>query len=378
MQVIEITDDFSEQVRIGRHLTILPELGKYYPHERIQWMRDTLHGLITPRIARDFSEEDLLYHSVYDYWVYGNDIAEEIYYHFPYKTHFEKKEYVTLRTRWLWMYSFVNNKNEAYIFNDKAETYKRFGAYFLRDVIKIASGKDFREFALFAKKHPIFVFKPVASGLGVGVQKIDVSKFESAESCFKDILEMGRKFGSRCFNKETTVLLEEVIEQDEGLARIHPYSVNGIRVTTFRKDGKVKILYPWFKVGANKAFVTSAAFGTYDAGIDPETGIVDTDGYKENGEHDAIHPLTGFAFKGYKIPQWEKLICLAKELALSLPGSINYVGWDFVLTPKGWCIMEGNFCGDFMWQMFREKGFRREWERISGVKFEKEFWWQYI
>ena len=109
------------------------------------------------------------------------------------------------------------------------------------------------------------------------------------------------------------------------MARIHPYSVNGIRVPTIKIDNDVIIYHPWLKVGANRQFVTSAVFGTMDAGINADTGVVETNGFKENGENFEYHPDTGIRIKGFKIPKWEELVQVAKELARSLD-TTNYIG----------------------------------------------------
>lgn len=372
MKKVIITDDFQKKVALGKELL---ENDEKLTSSRIESLRKEMHSLLTPCMLKDFDETDLFYHSVYDFWVYGNTVSEEIYLHFPYKTHMEKMEYTTFRTRLIWMYQ-INKKSEAHYFHDKWETYQLFRNYYLRDVVKISSLDDFYSFDAFVKRNPIFVCKPASSHLGIGVKKIDASQYANSKILFEELLSIGKCFTKDSFYNDPSLVLEEVINQDPKLAAIHPFSVNGIRITTFRKDGKIKILYPWFKVGANKSFVTSAAFGTYDAGIDAETGIVNTDGFKENGESDAVHPLTNITFKGYVIPKWQELVSTVTEMALSLPNEINYIGWDMVLTPKGWCIMEGNFTGDFMWQMFNQKGFRTEWEQLTGINIGDGFWWE--
>lgn len=373
MEPIKITNDFQEKIEIGKELYV--SKSKAYTSDLVESMQKTIKELMTPKMLEDFTEEEIFFHSIYDFWVYGNTTSEEIYFHFPYKTHEEKLEYTTFRTRLFWMFQ-INDRSYQHVFHNKYETYELFSKYFLRDVIKISGPEDFEPFEKFVSKHPVFVMKPVSSHLGIGVRKIDVADFKDTKDLFANLISQGKDLASESFYNDTDILLEEVIEQDDVLEAIHPYSVNGIRITTFRKGKDIKILYPWFKVGANKSFVTSAAFGTYDAGIDAETGVVNTDGFKENGESDDIHPLTKIKFKGYQIPKWADLVATVKEMALSLPDAINYVGWDMVLTPNGWCIMEGNFTGDFMWQMFNQKGFRKELETLTGIEFGNDFWWQ--
>lgn len=373
MEPIKITDNFQEQIQIGKELFV--SKSKVYTKELVESIRKEISSLMTPKMADEFSEDDVFFHSIYDFWVYGNTTSEEIYLNFLYKTHKEKLEYTTTRIRLYYIFK-INDRSFQHVFHNKYETYELFSEYYLRDVIKISSEDDYPIFEAFVTKHPTFVLKPVSSHLGIGVSKIDATTYKDIKSLFEELLRRGVCLAKDSFYNESDLILEELINQDHALAAIHPYSVNGIRITTYRKKGKINILYPWFKVGANKQFVTSASFGTYDAGIDPVTGIVNTDGFLESGESDSIHPLTGFKFKGYKIPQWDSLIDTVKKMALSLPEQINYVGWDMVLTPKGWCIMEGNFSGDFMWQMFNQKGFRKELEELTEIEFGNDYWWQ--
>ena len=87
------------------------------------------------------------------------------------------------------------------------------------------------------------------------------------------------------------------------------------------------------------------------------------------------HPDSGSGFAGFKIPRWQELLKLAKECAAKFP-QFGYIGWDFVLSKEGWCIMEANYSGDFMWQLYRDRGMKKEFEELIGWKLDKEFWWK--
>lgn len=372
LDFLKITDIRTEQVAIGKQLLEIKK--STYPKERVAWMRKTLKDLATESLLKDVSIDDLFYMCIYDYWVYGNTVSEEIYFYFPYKKHEEKMEYMTFRTRLLLMRQ-LNDFSVSYIFNNKYETYKYFKDYYNRDVVKIESEDDFDKFESFVSKHHQFVVKPTSSHIGIGVERMNISEGDDLKMVFKNLLLKGEINAKDCFDFDSSILVEELINEDKRMSSFHPYSVNPVRITTLKTKNGTKILYPWFKVGANKAFVTSAAYGTYDAGIDVDTGIVITDGFKENGLSDKIHPLTGFQFKGFQIPEWHSLVDLVEKLANSIP-NVNYIGWDMVLTPEGWSIMEGNFTGDFMWQMFNQRGFRKEFESLTGIKMKKQYWWQ--
>ena len=77
------------------------------------------------------------------------------------------------------------------------------------------------------------------------------------------------------------------------------------------------------------------------AGINVDTGIVETKGITEDDEIYENHPDTGIRIPGFRIPDWDGLKKMAAEVANAFP-TINIIGWDFAWSTKGWCIIEGN------------------------------------
>jgi len=48
-----------------------------------------------------------------------------------------------------------------------------------------------------------------------------------------------------------------------------------------------------------------------------------------------------------------------------------------VLSKKDWCIMEGNFTSEYMWQLTYGKGMKAELEELIGWKPEpNKFCWE--
>lgn len=310
-------------------------------------------------------QEDHFYKSIYNYWAFGCSVDEYFYLGFYKKTTKEKNKYITHKKRLNLIYS-INDYNLRHVCDDKYETYELLKRYFLRDVIKITGIDDLSLFKDFTKKHKDFVVKPNKFCGAVGVY-FETIENKDAEACFKNILEKNSYADS--------IIIEELIVQDDALACFHPNSINAIRLTTVRRNNSVYILHPWIKVGANNTFVASAIMGGFDAGVDEKTGIIVTDGYGELGEIYKLHPNSKIKLKGYQIPKWKDLVKLSIKLANLMPTGINYIGWDFVLTPKGWCVMEANFSGDCMWQLYFEKGFLSEYEEVLGVPHSDKFWW---
>ena len=116
MEPFKITDIKEEMIELGKKL--YAENVQKYPSERVEWMRNSIKQLATESFKKDFTIDELFYLSIYDYWVYGNTISEEIYFHFPYKTHKEKSEYMTFRSR-LKLMKRINNFEDSFLFNNK-------------------------------------------------------------------------------------------------------------------------------------------------------------------------------------------------------------------------------------------------------------------
>lgn len=369
------TDDPSEMIRIARK--IVEDYPTIYTPLMLEKMREDVNNYIPA--ATPHEKENMLYRSVYDFWAFGCTVDEEFFLRFYEKTDAEKQEYLVTRLRDIYVHHLNSGGGEERInlLGDKYRFYKKLEPFFLRDVIEVSSEQDFPAFESFVKKHSEFVIKPSDFYCGIGVRKATLQDYNNdPHYAFETILNEGKAIKDRHPSRNGKMVLEEIIQQDPTLKALHPNSVNAVRASAVRgKDGKIHLFHPWIKVGVNGTFVASAALDGFDAEIDPETGVVITDGYQENGSVYQVHPNTGIRIKGLQIPKWNELIELVDELMKKLP-EYGYIGWDLVLTPKGWCVMEGNYSGEFTYQMINNRGYKKEFEELIGWKYEKQYWWQ--
>lgn len=372
---IKITDDPSEMTEIGR---MLFRKRRLFTKNQVGVVKDIINRFMPT--ASESEKEDFFFHYYYDYMVYGFAADQEFYYKAYNKTHQEKSTYLTQQNRFLY-YSRLNKRSSINLLEDKYEAYLCFKEYYCREIIKICNEDDYDIFLDFITRHPVFVVKPIDLSNGLGIRKVDSRAYSDKKKLYLELINAGKEFDNSQEFKWSTDLsgsvLEEIIIQDEAINKMNPHSVNSVRITTIRVNNEIHIYYPWIKVGSGGEFVVSAIFGGFDACINAETGIVETDGVMESGRIVQYHPDTHVKIKDFQIPKWDELINLAKEVASKLDSTINYVGWDFVLTPKGWVIMEGNFYGDVMWQMCYDKGMKEDLENLIGWKPEKKYWWQY-
>lgn len=166
-------------------------------------------------------------------------------------------------------------------------------------------------------------------GCGQDVYKLYVKDFESPEAMLQYIRE------------KNLVVLEHVLPQHPEMARLHPSSVNCLRITTDLVDDTVYIAYVVVKMGRGGGVCDNSGQGGILCRVDENTGkicSVATDDYFNIFEK---HPDTGVELIGYQIPMFEEAIACAKEAAMVIP-QIRHIGWDIGITPDGPAIIEGN------------------------------------
>ena len=373
MKEIRITENLAEMAEIGRQ--IFEEKKEWYSDEkRLRSVTDVI-DLHMPDATQE-EKDEVFFRSLYDYWVYGNNIKEEFYFNFAEKTHEQKKEYLTYRNRFLYMKHLNSVENRHYLDN-KWEAYELMRPYYRRDAILIKDEGDYEAFAAFVEKNPAFVVKPVGMSAGRGVHK-DSCEGADKRAVFDRILQERNDLAAKYhYGDSSAMMLEEIVDQDERMAALHPASLQSIRLVTVRVGDKVHVWYPRIDIGRGGSFLINAAAGSIMALIDPKTGVIKGKGIPESGELFEVHPDTGVRIEGFQIPEWDALIDMATDLMLNVMPDICYVGWDMALSKKGWCVVEGNWAGEFVGdQLGQGHGLRREFEEMIGWKPEQTYWWE--
>lgn len=218
---------------------------------------------------------------------------------------------------------------------NKWKAYCRFKDYYRREAILADEHLSFDAFDAFIARHPRFIVKPLDDGCGRGIFVCDVRTDGRTHRELKDWL---------CGQN---VILEELIAQCADMARFHPGSVNTIRCATFLKDGKVDILFSFFRIGRGSGVVDNGGAGGFLSLVDVDTGILSTPGVTEQLETALIHPDTGMQIIGWQVPHWEEAKALARKMSLSFPEQ-PYISWDLALTDDGWVVVEANHAGQFV------------------------------
>lgn len=302
---------------------------------------------------KQFLRRDMVYARV----KYNVSYVEYFLYNFREKSHFERKNFIPNleRTKYL---KLLNTKKGYENLTDKYKAYKIFKKYYKRELIKIEKPGDYEKFIKYIKKHPVFVVKPYNASFGKGIELIDSNNFKNKKTLYKELLERG------------TMILEELIVQDDIMSSLHPNSVNTLRIVTYKKpNGDIVIHLPFIKVGQKGSFVDNGGAGGILALIDEKTGVIITDGKDELNNVYEVHPDTNVKFKGFQIPKWEEVKELAKQAANEFEEA-TYIGWDIAISKeKGPVIVEGNGRTQFIGQQITdEKGKRKDLEKLINYR----------
>ena len=75
------------------------------------------------------------------------------------------------------------------------------------------------------------------------------------------------------------------------------------------------------------------------AGLNLETGIIETNGVNFANKENITHPNTGTVIKGFQVPMWQEAMALVEKAAQRIYG---YIGWDIAITVNGPVIIEAN------------------------------------
>ncbi len=222
----------------------------------------------------------------------------------------------------------MNDYSLADEFDDKLRFNERFAEFLHRKTLN-GETANVEQLAAFLEGQEAFFAKPNHGSCGNGVEKLYVADFSDTAEILMYIQE------------KKLPILEHVLPQHEDMARLHPQSVNTLRIVTDIVGDEIHIAYIIVKIGRGGGCCDNTGQGGMLCRVDEKTGkirSVASDDYFQVFEK---HPDTGVKFEGYQLPMVPEAIALAKKAALVLP-RMRHVGWDVAITPDGPAIIEGN------------------------------------
>ena len=301
-------------------------------------------------------KDELVNDMVYMYSHYGYTPEEYLYFNFRNKNMDERLSFVA---DWehLGYTCAMNDFRNAEIFDNKWKTYNTFKKYYGREVLQCKGGSDKERFIRFVDAHNRFIVKPLDLSAGKGIRIIDVSTLDVG---VHDLYDSFIKAYNNIF------VVEELILPDRSLEKLHPQSVNTIRVPAVRTDDDVILLHPFLRVCQHGNCVDNAGAGGIMCSIDVETGRILAAADKK-GHRFEVHPDTGEKLVGFVVPRWDEAKEMVRELAAVVPSN-RYTGWDITLTENGWIMIEANRRGQFGGiQTPLQIGFRKELNDVMAM-----------
>ncbi len=226
------------------------------------------------------------------------------------------------------------NKPEFYkFFKDKSLFNVKFDKFLNRDWLYL-DGSNLEDFQKFLKGKKQIIVKPTTGTCGKGVEKLTISDYKPRELYNKLIQE------NRC-------LCEEVATQCSELSKIHPTSINTVRVVTL----KGKVVVAFLRMGNKGYVVDNFNHEGLVAPIDINDGIIKFIAIDKKHNEYEVHPYTKEKIVGIKIPMWDKIIKLCEEASKVVP-EVGYVGWDVCVGENKPFLIEGNeFPGHDLYQL---------------------------
>lgn len=333
------------------------------------WGGDSLSEMIEENINFYLTEEEKENTSLLNsikkdiikcHFKYGINPIEYFIHDFRTKTDKIRNTYMPKKLKdQLIMSKLGDNRNQAFIeLKDKFLFYKLAKQYFKRDVCNINGSDDFYQFELFTQKHTRFIAKPINGRFGQNTNIYDLKEYNySPRAVFNILLNITNEW-----------IIEELIVQDDRMSEWNSSSVNTIRIPSFRTAKGIVVFAPFMRTGRKDSPVDNGGAGGVMFSLNSKTGETCSDAIDELGHTFKAHPDSNKIVKGWRVPEWDKLLLLSEEVHKSLPLYHKYVGFDFALSKdKGWILVEGNW-GDFICQQATlHRGLKKEFTELINL-----------
>ena len=303
--------------------------GKKYIHKEIDKQLPNLSSLCLGggiNLSRNWLEMDM----IYSLHRWGINFMEYFVHKYYLLNSIGREQVNNLRLQ----YGFCELVNAPYLrelFDNKGLTYETFKSFYKRDLIAVNSNDDLSSFETFVQKHTSFIYKPLKGVHGTGI-KIYKNITKEYQGLFKELLNNG------------AYVLEELIEQKEGMAKLHPESINTLRLATFKIGNDVNVYAAAVRMGTGNAIVDNAGSGGIFCHVNHEYGFISSNAKDWRNNEYVFHPDTGVRFIGFDIPEWNQAIELVHNMARTISDA-TVISWDLAYSKKGWCMVEANDVG---------------------------------
>ncbi len=179
------------------------------------------------------------------------------------------------------------------------------------------------------------IFKPRSGKGGGGITCTQI------EEGIVHAIKNGSAVPLRGVKAECEQIVQAFILQHEDMSRISK-STNTIRAVTLkRRNGEILIVGTYARFGVGTSKVDNLSQGGICVSVDIESGELSDTGFDRMSQTFQEHPTSGVVFQGYRVPQWEEVIELAKTVQRSFD-FYPLLGMDIAITTEGPVVIEIN------------------------------------
>ena len=182
-----------------------------------------------------------------------------------------------------------------------------------------------------------FVKPSIDTGGGRGILKLNI--INGILYQFNDSNELSLSTFIKLYPKD--YILQKKVEQHENLDNIYPFSLNTIRLLTYRRpNNEIVVLHTIVKMGNNKSYLDNeGAFGI-SIGVNTEGELLDfAVCTKTFGRYFDKHPYTNIKFAGVKVPNYRNIKKACINLHNHRVHYQNLVSWDMTVDKEGNIIL---------------------------------------
>ena len=230
------------------------------------------------------------------------------------------------------MFQFFDRYNPADYrarIGDKSLSPKYYSQFLNREQIDRAAGFD-RFIDYCSRYKTIFIKRKIGWG-GESAQMLPVQSREEINAAWDALTE--------------DYVAEPYIENCDFLKRIYPGSLNTMKLTVLQTKNGPLIVTAIIRFG-NHTVVDNVHSGGMAAGVNIETGQIETLAVNKHFQKYSHHPETNQPIMGATIPKWEEIKKLAVDASAVTP-QLRYTSWDIALTEGGPIMIEGNWDAEF-------------------------------
>lgn len=262
---------------------------------------------------------------IFAFVLHGSGYHDYYYYEF-YNLSYKERKTILTRVKNNKIIKKFNDKNYAYVLENKFLFMSTFYEYTNRDFIKLDDNE--KDFIKLLKKNKKMVLKPLNESGGRGVELIT----------YKNDKDAKKKYENAINNNQ--LLAEGYVVQHEGMNKLYDKTINTLRVFTFYNDGNPKVVYSILKIGVGELKDNFAAGGMY-VQLDGKGKVIS----KAIDEKDNVftnHPVSNIKYEGFVVPLFDEVIKLTTSAAKIIK-EIKYIGWDVAISKDGPVLIEGNY-----------------------------------